>query len=249
MPADRPFFIGWESKPPKSLSVFTGFMGMLALVGGVGIAGLVAALQGNIGTGTWNLEIQTFRGLFVKSPTSMLVAQDEAGNLQVHYLVSEFKFGFPEDEADKLHLQMIEFEGTLIDDGTASMIEVVNGSVTQPGAPPAHRHPFEVREAGTITLSGEVVDSKCYLGVMNPGIRKTHRACAINCIRGGVPPVLLAESDAGETSTILLLGSDGEPINQEILDYVAEPIEISGNLRQEGPILVLRSDLSSIRRL
>jgi len=36
---------------------------------------------------------------------------------------------------------------------------------------------------------GEIVDSKC-LGVMTPGQLTTHRACAIRCISGGIPPVL-----------------------------------------------------------
>jgi hypothetical protein len=44
---------------------------------------------------------------------------------------------------------------------------------------------------GTQTLIGEIVDSKCYLGVMNPGALIPHRACAIRCISGGIPPVLL----------------------------------------------------------
>jgi hypothetical protein len=29
-----------------------------------------------------------------------------------------------------------------------------------------------------MTLTGEIVDSKCYLGVMNPGQGKVHRDCA-----------------------------------------------------------------------
>ena len=49
--------------------------------------------------------------------------------------------------------------------------------------------PYE--SLGKQTFVGEIVDSKCFLGVMNPGRLTPHRACAIRCISGGVPPVLL----------------------------------------------------------
>lgn len=51
---------------------------------------------------------------------------------------------------------------------------------------------------GEFTLQGEIVDSKCYLGVMRPGNTKTHRACAVRCIAGGVPPVLLVRDAQGD---------------------------------------------------
>jgi len=48
--------------------------------------------------------------------------------------------------------------------------------------------PLPSTSLGTQTLVGEIVDSKCFLGVMNPGQLTTHRACAIRCISGGVRP-------------------------------------------------------------
>ena len=41
----------------------------------------------------------------------------------------------------------------------------------------------------TFTLIGEIVDSKRYLGVMNPGNGKVHRDCAVRCLSGGIPPI------------------------------------------------------------
>lgn len=250
MATEKPFFIGWQSKPPQSLSRFVLGIGVVTILLTTAWIASVAALQQNLGSGTWDLKPRKFHGLFIKSPTSMLLTQDEAGNLRAHYLVSEFKYGFPQEQADQFHLQVIEIKGTLIQDGSASMIEVVGGSIYEPAAPAAHTHPFgQPVDRGEVTVCGEIVDSKCYLGVMNPGIRKTHRACAINCIRGGVPPILLAESGEGEKRYFLLLGPQGEPIHEQILDFVAEPVEIQGKLREEGPVLVLYVDPAMITRL
>ena len=41
--------------------------------------------------------------------------------------------------------------------------------------------------ADNVTLKGEIIDPKCYLGAMKPGGGKTHKACAMRCIAGGIP--------------------------------------------------------------
>ena len=43
----------------------------------------------------------------------------------------------------------------------------------------------------------EIVDSKCFLGVMTPGAGRTHSACASLCLRGGIPPALLSCARSG----------------------------------------------------
>jgi hypothetical protein len=54
-------------------------------------------------------------------------------------------------------------------------------------------------------LRGEIVDTKCYLGVMTPGEDKVHRGCAVRCISRGVPPAFLVR-DASADSRILSFG-------------------------------------------
>ena len=50
--------------------------------------------------------------------------------------------------------------------------------------------------AERVMLRGEIVDSKCYLGVMNPGEGTVHRDCAARCLSGGLPPMLVVRSPA-----------------------------------------------------
>jgi len=93
------------------------------------------------------------------------------------------------------------------------------------------------------------VDSKCFLGVMNPGQLTPHRACAIRCISGGVPPVLLVRQKDGQAIYLLLDSAESKPVNKEVLELVAEPVEITGEVEQQGELLIMRADPRTYRRL
>ena len=111
-------------------------------------------------------------------------------------------------------------------------------SVTSAGIAPPAQVPL-----GRQRLRGEIVDSKCYFGVMKPGQGKAHRDCAVRCISGGAPPAFVVRAagpEGGERTLILLLvGSDGSSIGSRILDLVAEPVEIEGEVSRLGDQLVL----------
>src|SRR4030095_6015081 len=129
------------------------------------------------------------------------------------------------------------------------MIEVSDGSIHVADAsalqrPSATGSPVSL---GKQTFVGEIVDSKCYLGVMNPGALTPHRACAIRCISGGIPPVLLVRQEDGSATYLLLVSADGKPVNQHVLDIIAEPVEITGEVERQGDLLILRADPATYR--
>jgi hypothetical protein len=93
-------------------------------------------------------------------------------------------------------------------------------------------------DLGVVELAGEIVDSKCYFGVMNPGNGKVHRACAVRCISGGIPPAFAAKDASGAIRTLLLSGVD----SREILDLVAEPVTVRGRLQRSEGDLILTID-------
>lgn len=140
-----------------------------------------------------------------------------------------------------------ELSGTLVYRDGRTMIEVVPESLAlqTPGTPQGP----PVVDLGAVTLRGEIVDSKCHLGVMNPSDGKTHRACAARCISGGIPPALRVRDAAGGERLFLLVGRDGEPVHRDVLDVVAEPVEVRGRVEQRGDLLVLYADPHAIRRL
>ena len=66
----------------------------------------------------------------------------------------------------------------------------------------------EAVDLGEHTLRGEIVDIKCYLGVMKPAHGKPHRSCAARCISGGIPPVLMVKDRDGDTNYLLLVSAE-----------------------------------------
>ncbi len=95
---------------------------------------------------------------------------------------------------------------------------------------------------GNLTLTGEIVDPKCYFGVMNPGEGRAHRACAILCLRGGITPVFVAKDRAGATAHLLITGPRGEPITEELLRWVGEGVAGRGEVVRTGRWLTWRLD-------
>ncbi len=240
---DQPFFIGWESKPAAAIGDFLRSRAIAVITLGVVIAATVTAMQQAITTRTFDFgNVKDFAGLLVKSPVPMLIA--DGG--QVYYLVAPLKNGFSEDTAAKFHLQHVKLKGTLIGDDLDSMIEVAPDSVLLDGGSAA---PLMETAATNVTVRGEIVDSKCYLGVMNPGRYKPHRACAIQCIKGGIPPVLVARAVNGSLAHYVLVGADGAATNEAVLPYVAEPVEISGALKVIAGRNVLYINPQTITRL
>lgn len=246
-PEERPFFIGWEATPAPPIRAFLKHRTLLILGLALGLAAGVTALQETISSGRFDFgNVQSFRGVLLKEPVPLLLADEAFDGQRVFYLVAPLKNGFPTEVANTHHLQQVTLEGTFIGDDLEAMIEVVEGSVTSSG--PADNAAPEALSLGEVTLAGEIVDSKCHLGVMNPGRFKPHRACAIQCLAGGIPPILVAQTSAGKLAHYLLVGEDGSAINEAVLDYAAEPVEVSGTLKRMGQLKVLSIDPATIKR-
>lgn len=82
---------------------------------------------------------------------------------------------------------------------------------------------------GNKSFTGEVVDPKCYFGVMKPGEGKPHRSCAIRCIAGGIPPVFHSED-----SYYVLLSPELKPVNELVLGFVSDRVTLSGEVLEFG---------------
>jgi hypothetical protein len=152
--------------------------------------------------------------------------------------------------------------GTAIQRGSHVMLEVVAGTVaTSPaGASAASRPDVErARSSSTvltpagpareITLAGEIVDSKCHLGVMNPGDGTVHRDCASLCLRGGIPPMLRVRDATGDDALVLLVGRDGRAIGPALASIAGLPVTVRGRLTRDARGLVLSADRADYQRL
>lgn len=140
----------------------------------------------------------------------------------------------------------VTLRGTLIEREGRALVEVAR-PLPAAGMPAAPALPDE--PLGSFTLSGEIVDPKCYFGVMNPAEGRAHRACAVLCLRGGIPPLFVARDRAGAVAHLLLVGPDGRPVaaSEGWLRWVGEPVEGAGAVSRRGRWLVWQLDPATLR--
>jgi hypothetical protein len=246
------FYIGWQEKAPARTARVVR-VSVLTLIGlTVMSAALIGLSQQLIGRSVFEWgKVREFSGVLRATPVPHLV-DARGGTNQFYYLVRPWKFGFAPELAAKFDGQEVTLRGTLIYRDDQQMIEVEGGSVNRSSLGPAETQRFADSASesfGEQTFMGEIVDSKCFLGVMNPGQLKPHRACAVRCISGGVPPVLLVRESNGIARYLLLVSRDGKPVNRQVLELVAEPLRIHGELVRQGEMLVLRADPSTYQRI
>jgi hypothetical protein len=250
------YYIGWEAKAAPGIGKAVRKV-VIALLGIALLAPIVFAVsQHMIGASVFEWgTLKTVSGVLQTRPYPHLLVP-RPGNVEgqakfsTYYLVAPWKFGLNSETIALLDGKSVSVKGTLIYRENQTMIETKpewittstnNDRFAQSDAP--------YRNLGKQTFVGEIVDSKCFLGVMNPGQLAPHRACAIRCISGGAPPVLLVRQQDGSAIYLLLVSADGKPVNKQILDVVAEPIEITGDVERQGEMLVLRSDPATYRRV
>lgn len=251
------FYVGYLPEAPPALGRWLRKTIALILLATLTTGGVLVSSMRPFGDGRFDFGVvEEYTGYLTAKPVPTLVfpweqPEGEASAFDLYQrhhalLVAPFKFGA--DELISEHVgRAVRLKGTWIErDGTA-MIEVLPGTIESLDEEIAA--PAGELALGKFTFRGEIVDSKCYLGVMKPGNLKPHRACATNCIRGGVPPVLLVRSERGPVY-YLLVDVDGSPVNDRILDLVAEPIEVTGEVVGYGlHQLALRADPATYKRL
>ena len=237
------FYVGYVPKAPAALGriiarIAAGIMLVGLIAGGLLIFGQPPFAASKFEFG----EYHDYAGTIEEWPYPMLIT-DNATFL----LVAPGKHGLS-DTVKGLQGKHVQLKGSLIERTPDRMIEVASAPIVV-GTSPVLATPSRTVDLGPITLRGEIVETKCYLGVMNPGEHKVHRDCAVRCISGGVPPAFLARDASGDARVLLLVGEDGRALSKEILPFVAEPLEISGVLLRTGSTLTLKADPARFRRI
>jgi len=239
MANETPFYVGYRPLPAplKRVVLLIAAVWFLALLG---LAAVLAARQQDPGPGVREAgETRAIEGHLEVLPYPVLHVDDPdspTGKRSV-ILVSPFKFGASERAAPFAD-RHVKVEGRFIRREGRAIFELAAGEVisrTTTSAPAPEREPL-----GSVSLVGEITDSKCFMGMMKPGFGKTHRACATRCIAGGIPPILVTRDEAGKETVIVLADAEGGPVNEVVLPYVAEPVEVTGSLELRGDLPVLK---------
>jgi len=245
------FFVGYLPAPPAAARRMRRVAAALVMMAGV-VAVVLALATGPFDRALFEYgREREWKGTVELAPVPVLIAQAEDASgtpfrAAVRFpLVATGKHGAGPLVAS-FDGAAVRLRGTRIAREGTTMIEVVPGTVERdaPALPedgrpaPASR----VEDLGRSTFVGEIVDSKCFLGVMNPGRLEVHRACAMRCIAGGIPPILFAHDDAGREAHLLLVDANGGPLNDRILDFVARPITIDGRLERRDSLYYLYAE-------
>jgi len=245
--AGEEFFIGYAPPMPPRLARY-----LSRVVIGLACGVLVWAVTMGVGHvplegGTFEFgHPQRFAGTLVERPYPAL-RSDAAENSATPWLllVAPGKHG-----ADALVRGLdgrhVTLAGTPVRRGAHTMIEVDPASLVADdgSAPNVTAAAIQARSVGDhpVKVRGEIVDSKCFLGVMVPGAGKTHKDCASLCLRGGIPPALHVQDRAGQSALLLVTGTSGEPMGARALQVAGEAIDMTGIIEQKGGWLVLRTD-------
>jgi len=246
-----PFYVGYLPKAPAAIASRTRALVVFLLVLGLGIGATLIFGQSPFDDGVFEFGVdKKFQGLLVEKPYPLLLLPSPDGGEPVtHYLTAFGKFGAAE-LARGLDGQAVEVTGSLIYNERQRMIEAhAIDAITDGGEGIDALQARPELQLGELALQGEIVDSKCHLGVMKPGRGKPHKACAIRCISGGIPPVLRVQDRDGNYDYLMLVSRGGESVNDDVLDYVAEPIEIRGSVVRRGDVWMLYSDPDTYRLL
>jgi hypothetical protein len=242
------FYIGYLPKAPTALARFVRrviiVLGLLAVTTAlVLVVGQMPFVNSAFEYG----KIRSFEGVVMTQPfpTLLVTRPGEVGQQDKYsryLLVAPGKHG-ADELVDSFDGKQIRLQGQLIYREGGTMVEITPGSVTIMNTAPAVQ--VTTRKLGALSLTGEIVDSKCYLGVMNPGQGKVHRDCAARCLSGGIPPIFVT-ADGHEQ--FLLVGLNGLALGRDALrEFIGEPITIRGEVLARGDSRLLEIDPRSFR--
>lgn len=229
MPPD--FYIGYLDRSPAGLGRFArrGLLLLATLLTAV-VCTLVAS-QRPVPPGRFEFGVQRpFEGILEERPLPILHSTETSNAPSSYLLVGFGKHGLP-DFARGYHGQRVRFRGTLIEGGGLRMIEMNDAAsfAVLDASPAKESLSTEESMLGEVVLVGELVDTKCYAGVMRPAVGKIHRACAVRCLRGGVPPGLLIRNPDGTATVVLLTGPNGAPLQVDA-QWAARALQVRGQL-------------------
>jgi nitrite reductase/ring-hydroxylating ferredoxin subunit/DMSO/TMAO reductase YedYZ heme-binding membrane subunit len=247
VPAEQ-IYIGWQKKaaPAQALFLQRVVISLAILIPALMV--LIAASQNPVEQGGYEFGVErTFTGVVYADPLPMMhVTIPVAGHetIQNLVLVGAGKFAVPTDFLSKATGKQITVSGSLLYWKNMLMLEVnqPNSLKIIADAP----EPLKITPLGSVTLTGELVDTKCYFGAMRPAVGKIHRGCAIRCLSGGVPPGLLIRDGSGNGFVVMLAGQQGDHLLFNV-QWAARLVEAKGDLELCDGTLVLQTDVLNLK--
>lgn len=245
---DDPFYVGYHAVAPAPIGRATRIRVAGLLAAALGVTAVLALAQDRAGPGVFEYgHLRQLHGQIREFPyPSLVVPADGGADRQATYtrylLVAAGKHGAQALTAGR-DGQWAEVRGTRIARGEREMLEVPAGGIAE--TPPAPNVRLGIPmpapvSRGVQRLSGEIVDSKCWLGVMKPARHTVHRGCATRCLSGGIPPLLMTTGPDGAPVHLLLTDADGGPAPAWFRGLVGIRVMLTGEVMDLGDLQLLR---------
>jgi hypothetical protein len=248
------FYIGWMPKASAGFVKYSRMALLVILIILMSLGIVLAFFQKQFSTASFEFgQLTQVTGVYQKYPVpgiKIASQKDMWGNATyiTMPLVGYGKFGadgimaiLEKENNTSLDQKEITVKGTLLYSDGKALLQIDGNdkplvSINKKSTAAAQQ---VVKDLGSIRIQGEILDPKCYFGVMKPGHGKPHRDCAIRCLLGGISPVFHAQNAKGESNYYLIVGATGEKINTKLQDYVADPVEIIAHAKQIDDWIVL----------
>lgn len=233
MKPKQELYIGWQDHLPSgSRNLIRTFLvvifGLMIL-----IASLLVIRQNQFASSQYQIgKITEHQGYLFSLPRPTLVQVADNGDRTSILLVSYGKFGADEDlriwyqdHPEAARGSMVKINGTTATFNGVTVLELTHKDQSIELIEADKLRERQQKKLGFTQLHGEIVDPKCFFGAMKPGEGKIHKSCAIRCLSGGIPPVLVAEDGLYYT----LQFPDHVSIS-DISSMVAKPVRLEGNV-------------------
>lgn len=228
------FFVGWSGRTAGPLLGFLALIFLALLLGFGALAFALGVTVDDPGGGKFTGD-KVVTGVLIADPYPMIVTDQDHHTI---LLSGGGKRGV-QAEARPLDGQHVQATGAGVKRGDRDML-LVDQLQPAPGeAVSPVREPL-----GTWRLTGEICDGKCSLGVMRPGNKAVHKACANVCLIGGVPPVFVTTTPLLGTQYLLMGDPQNHALPDALRDHVAVMSRMDGTLTRIGDALVFNTDVS-----
>lgn len=249
MKPEPEFFVGYLDVPP-GIGRLMRRCALGLVVGGVALASLLISRESAFAPAVFEYgEYREWTGTLLEAPYPRLLvdrpgAAAEGASAHSSFLLGTFGKRGAGAIVGGLDGRRVSLAGALAYSDAAATLEIEPGSLMDLGAGRVDAALEE--DLGVHQLVGEILDSKCYSGVMKPGRGKPHRSCAVRCISGGIPPLFIAENSDGESVIFLLQDARGAAPGREILYWVAKPVRLRGRIHRQGDLRIFKAELDHI---
>lgn len=257
------FYIGWQNNAPASHAHAVRWVIGVLIVLVPAMAVLLVWHQRGFSEAVFEYgQLTILEGQLIRQPVPFLRvpvknAPTDAPLYERVLLIGNGKHGAQstvrqwERQHGPLTSRNISIRGTLIYHEGHAALELSEETESLLNLPVPARVPTKpiAQSLGEVTLRGEITDPKCFLGVMKPGDGRPHRSCAVRCIAGGIPPLLWVRNGKNQGNGYLLVGPNGEMINNQIIDEIGCGVQIKGRLEQvdNWQILYIHAPVEVIR--